>query len=32
MAAWVQQVVVVDRGSRFPAGNREALVSRHGQL
>jgi len=31
-AAWVQQVVVVGRGSRFLAGNREVLSSRHGQL
>jgi hypothetical protein len=31
-AAWVQQVIVVGRGSCFPAGNREVLASRHGKL
>jgi hypothetical protein len=31
-AARVQQVVVVGRGSCFPAGNREVLASRHGEL
>ena len=31
-AAWVQQVVVVGRSSRFLAGNRERLSSRHGEL
>src|SRR4029077_5348581 len=31
-AAGVQQVVVVGRGSRFLASNREVLSSRHGKL